>query len=228
MTAAVSGDLPKSGLFAFASARLLKQLGSIATLQHFDAGTEVFAQGDPGDAMYFIDHGRLEVSVISPDGRKLSLDILKDGDVLGEIALLDEGLRTATITAKTHSRLWRLSRRDLKAAIADDPELSMELLVLAGKRLRWLSRQIHEQAFLSLQERLAAKILHLTSESDDEGMNTLYMSQSELADFLAVTREAVSKTLTSWKQSGAVELGRGKLIILDRDALRMMAGVHFF
>ena len=228
MSAAISGELPKSGLFAFASARLLEQLGSIATLHHFSAGAEVFAQGDPGDAMYFIDEGRLEVSVISPDGRKLSLDILKDGDVVGEIALLDEGLRTATITARTHSRLWRLSRKDLKVAIAEDPELSMELLVLAGKRLRWLSRQIHEQAFLSLQERLAAKILHLTSESDDEDTDTLYMSQSELADFLAVTREAVSKALTGWRQNGAIELGRGKLTILDRDALRMIAGVHFF
>ncbi len=228
MAAAVSGDLPKSGLFAFASVQLLRQLGSIATLQHFKAGTEIFAQGDPGDAMYFIDEGHLEVSVMAADGRKLTLDILKDGDVVGEIALLDEGLRTATITARTPCRLWRLSRGDLKSAIANDPELALELLGLAGKRLRWLTRQIHEQAFLSLQERLAAKVLHLTSEGEDDDLDTLYMSQSELADFLAVTREAVSKTLTVWKQNGVIELGRGKLVVLDRDALRLMAGLHFF
>lgn len=228
MSAAVSGDLPKSGLFAFASVGLMRQLGTIATLQHFREGTEVFAQGDPGDAMYFIDRGQLEVSVLTPDGRKMSLDILKDGDVVGEIALLDEGVRTATITAKTESRLWRLSRGDLRAAIADDPELSLELLGLAGKRMRWLTRQIHEQAFLSLQERLAAKILHLTTTAEDGETDTLCMSQSEIADFLAVTREAVSKTLTGWKQSGVIKLGRGRVIILDRDALRLMAGLQFF
>lgn len=207
---------------------MLAGLGQIATLKTLDAGEELFAQGDRADAVYFIATGNLDVSVVAADGKKLSLDILQAGDVVGEIALFDDGARTATITARTSARLWRLPRSQLQAAVQKDPEIALDLLALAGKRMRWLTQQIHEQAFLSLEERLARKILHLTSYENGITSDTLAMPQGELAEFLAVTREAVSKTLTSWKQQGVIELGRGKLVILDRAAVRMRAGFGFF
>lgn len=227
MPSLLSG-VPKSGLFAQASPNLIEGLGRIVTAEVFQPDSKVFSQGDPGDAAYFIESGQLEVSVLSADGKKLSLDILQSGDVVGEIALFDDGPRTATITARKASRLLRLSRADLGKALGKDPGLAMEMLEIAGKRLRWLSQQIHEQAFLTLQERMARKILHLTRTGDGDPIEILDMAQGELAEFLAVTREAVSKTLTSWKQSGLIDLKRGKLIILDRPGLRLRAGLSFF
>ena len=221
-------DLPKAGVLAFASRRLLDFLGQIATLQALETGEELFAQGDSADAVFFIETGLLEVSVVAADGKKLSLDILQPGDVVGEIALFDDGPRTATITARETARLWRLPRVPLQNALRRDPEFALDLLALAGKRMRWLTQQIHEQAFLGLEERLARKILHLTSHENGETVDTLEMPQGELAEFLAVTREAVSKILAGWKQQGLIELGRGKLVILDRAEVRMRAGFGFF
>ena len=221
-------EAPKSGLLAHAPRQLIERLSEIAKAETFGAGAVVVEQGDPGEAAYFIENGLLEVSVRSSDGKNLALDLLQPGDVVGEIALFDDGPRTATITAKTDARLLRLSRHDLAASLANEPEMVLALLEVAGKRMRWLTQQIHEQAFLSLQERLARKILHLTRQEDGQTNDTLKMAQGELAEFLAVTREAVSKTLTGWKDSGLIDLKRGKLIILDRAELRMMAGFSFF
>ncbi|MDA8584741.1 Crp/Fnr family transcriptional regulator [Rhodobacteraceae bacterium] len=219
--------LPKSGLFAHASPRLVERLSDIASPRHLDAGAELFCHGDPADAVYFIEDGQLDVSILTSDGRKLSLDILQAGDVVGEIALFDDGARTATITAKTDVKLRRLSRRDMETMVMDTPELALDLLALAGSRMRWLTQQVQEQALLTLQERLARKILHLTT-TGAQTTDSLVMSQAELAEFLAVTREAVSKTLTVWKQSGVIELSRGRMEIRDRAAIRIMAGVSFF
>ena len=220
-----SAELPKSGFLAQASSELSTLLDSVATEVDLEEGEVLFEQGDEGDALYAIISGSLEFSILSREGRKLSLDVMRPGALFGEIALFDPGTRTATVTALEPSRVRGVKNGDVLSAIRSKPELAIDMIQLAGERMRWMSSQLNEQVFLSMPARLARKILYLTLDGS-ENLATLPLSQSELAEFVGATREAVSKTLSIWKRAGVIESTRGGLKVLDREALQVMADLH--
>lgn len=181
----------------------------------------LFEQGDEGDALFAVMEGALEISVLSMGGRKLTLDVLRAGAILGEIALFDPGERTATATALENCLLLRIRNSDILKEIEIDPRLAIAMYQLAGQRMRAMNRQLSDQVFLPLPVRLARKILYLLEVRG--GGKTLTMSQSELADFMGTTREAVAKTIAEWKRLDLVDPRRGALTVSDSDALEAIA-----
>jgi CRP/FNR family cyclic AMP-dependent transcriptional regulator len=186
-------------------------------------GEALFEQEEYGDRLYVLDAGLLEVSVYSAQGRKLSLNQLRPGSVFGEIAFYDPGPRTARIEALEPCNLRSIGQPVLTSQIADKPTLAMELLGLAGKRMRWMSQQMEDQVFLTPAARLAAKLLYLAGENTE-----INMAQAQLADYVGVTRELVSKTLSEWRREGTVTLSRGRIEIIDVDALTETKDSIFF
>lgn len=213
---------PNSGFLSVASDRLRDMLTALATSVSLDRGEVLFEQGDEGDALYALLEGALEASFLAMSGRKLVLSLMRPGEVFGEIALFDSGPRTATITAAEPSRVLRVRRKDLMEQIRKHPELAEDMIRLAGLRMRWMGAQLNEQVFLPMPVRLARKLLLLANQQDAPS-ERIALSQSELAEFVGATREAVSKTISTWKRSNVVEASRGGLQIHDFDALRQLA-----
>ncbi len=213
---------PDTGFLSEASERLKAMLSAQASEIVLQQGEILFEQGDEGDALYAILTGTLEVSFLAMSGRKLSLVLMRPGEVFGEIALFDNGPRTATVSAAKPSRVLRVRRTDVMAQIQDHPELAGDLIRLAGLRMRWMGAQLNEQVFLPMPVRLARKLLYLAQLQDDQA-GRIMLSQSELAEFVGATREAVSKTLSSWRRDDVVEVSRGGLAIHDFEALRELA-----
>ena len=220
-----SSELPNTGFLAHASKDLYRLLNSVATEIDLSEGEVLFEQGDVGDALYAIVSGSLEFSILSREGRKLSLDVMRPGALFGEIALFDPGDRTATVTALENSRVRGVKNADILAAIRETPELGIDMIQLAGERMRWMSLQLNEQVFLPMPARLARKILYLTVDGTGH-LALLTLSQTELAEFVGATREAVSKTLSLWKRAGVIDATRGGVRVLDRSALQDMADFH--
>jgi CRP-like cAMP-binding protein len=216
---------PRSGFLATASDDLARLLSDLATEVDVAEDAVLLEQGEEGDALYAIIDGALEFSILSPDGRKLSLDVMTSGALFGEIALFDPGPRTATATAIQPSRVWAVKNADVLAAVRESPELAIDLIRLAGQRMRWMNTQLNDQVFLPLSTRVARKVLHLVRD-DNSAQPHLPLSQAEVADFVGATREAVSKTLSNWRKSGVIEPGRGGLTILDRPALQTIADLN--
>ncbi len=215
-------SLPQTGFLSQASDELKRVLASLSTETRLDVGAVLFEQGDDGDALYAIVSGALEISVLSQDGRKLTLDVMRAGALFGEIALFDPGVRTATVSAMECSVLRRVRNADVLREIRAEPDLAADLIRLAGQRMRWMNRQLSEQVFLPVPTRLARKVLYLVPEVPGKPA-VLSLSQAELAEFVGATREAVSKTLATWKRLQVIGLSRGGLEIRDRDALRILA-----
>ena len=207
------------GFLAYATDALKELMASLAKQTRLKKGETLFEQGDVGETLYALESGRLEVSVLSSDGRKLSLNLLQEGALLGEIALFDPGPRTATVTALEPASVWGVRNTDVLAALQEHPDLLVDMIQLAGRRMRWMDAQLSEQVFLSMPARLARKVLHLTRD-DDSDEQILRMSQNDLAEFVGASREAVSKTLSGWKRDGVIELNRGSLVVRNRAALK--------
>ncbi len=215
-------SLPEIGFLSDVSVGLKKMLADQATEITLSAGETLFEQGDEGDALYAIIDGAVEFSVLAMDGRKLTLEMMRRGEMFGEITMFDPGARTATATAAEDSLLWRVRHADVLRQIRQQPELAVDMIHLAGQRMRWMGRQLNEQVFLPLPTRLARKIQHLAPEMAVTPCK-LDLSQAELAEFVGATREAVSKILSIWKRDGIIQGARGGLVIVDWEGLSRLA-----
>lgn len=189
----------------------------------FETNEVLFEENDPGDSLYIILEGRVEISLLWEDGRRLGLDVMRPGFLFGEIALFNPGPRTATARTLEPCKLAQLRHDDLMAEIKKRPDLAVEILLIMGQRMRWMNQQLHEYVFMPLPSRLARKLLYLLPEGGGDGQR-LRLSQTELADFAGATREAVSKTLSGWKKQGILATSRGSMEVLDRPSLRAIAG----
>ncbi len=216
-----------TGFLADASDDLKSLLVKLGSETRLAPGDQLMEQGATGESLYVVLSGALEVSVLSSDGRRLALNVMHPGDILGEIALFDPGPHTATVAAREASHLWRVKNSDIKKALQTSPGLGADLIRLAGLRMRWMGRQLNEQVFLPLPARLARKILHLT-DHDSAPQPKLALSQLELADFAGASREAVSKALSGWNSNELIALSRGAVTVLDKDALKKIAEMSFF
>lgn len=215
-------SLPDSSFLAQASPRLRQMLSAQASRVRLDRGAVLFNQGDTGDALYAVLDGAMEISILSLDGRKLSLDLMGPGAVFGEIALFDPGTRTATVTAMEPSVLLRVFSTDVMRELRLHPELAIDMVLLAGQRMRWMGNQLNEMAFLPVSTRVARKLLHLAPRHGAQA-GAVRLSQAELAEYVGATREAVSKTLAQWKRQGIVDVARGHVLIRDLPALQTLA-----
>lgn len=178
----------------------------------------LFMQSDPGDALYIVDEGRVEISVMSEGGKKLTLNEMRPGDVFGEIAVLDGGPRTATATTLAPCILRRIDRSEFRESLGKNGALGAALIEVLCARLRWVSQQVEDLAMLDIQGRLASKLLMLHEKfADDEGV--LHLSQSELADFVGGRRESTNKILQDWRTNGLIELSRRAIRVRDRERL---------
>lgn len=216
-------DPPQPGLAPVGATppQLLAALRGLASVIALESGRDLFQQGDRADALYVLDKGTLEISVISDDGRRLALNVLRSGTIFGETALFDGGLRSATVTALEDCRMLRIHRQALMSEVRSNPDFAVDMLRLCIRRFRWVNAQLQDQVFQPLSVRLARRVAFLL-EVIGEG-NALTMSQSDMADHVGATREAVTKTLADWKKAGFVEIGRGRITIVDMDALHERA-----
>ncbi len=187
------------------------------------SGEVLFSQGDPGDSFYVIEHGEIEISVLANDGRKLALDILRDGEVFGEIALFG-GERTATAAALADCVLRQIRRADVLATLRRKPDLALDFIEALCDRLRSLSRKLEERAFLPVPVRLANRLLYLDAKLGAAGRVTV--SQADLADFVGATREGVAKVLAVWRSRNWVAVSRGSIEILERAALERVGDAY--
>ena len=181
----------------------------------------IFAQGDEGDALYGVVSGRVRISTISPEGREVFLNIMEPGDTFGEIAVIDGLPRTAGAVALDPATLIFIRRNEFLSVVEREPAMAMHLLRLFCQRLRWTSDLVEESSFLFGPARLAKRLLVLAAlhgESGPDGME-LAISQSELAQFLNMSRQLVNQQLQAWRAKGWVSLSRARIVVKDAEAL---------
>ncbi len=207
-----------------AQADLIGALRPVATEITLPAGRFLFQQGDDADEIFALSSGRLEVSVLSENGQNIALNVIAPGQVFGEIALFDQGRRTATIAALETSRILRVGAARLNDELRRNSDLALALLRLAVGRARWVSEQLENLAFAPLNIRLARRLLYL-QRTIGNADGSLSVSQGALGDHVSASREAVSKTLSQWKREGIVDVGRGKLVIRDPERLRALTAL---
>jgi CRP-like cAMP-binding protein len=186
-----------------------------------DKGQMVFWQDDPGEAMFVLLEGSVKLIVCSRDGELIELHRHDAPAIFGELALLDGGPRSASAEAVERSTLLVVTRAELLRLLRSEDQVAEALLRTLGAIVRRTTRQISDLAFLSLQGRVAAKLLDLTEPGHDR---TRRITQVELATMVGGARQTVNQALRSLESRGYIRSSGRTFELLDRDQLRRLAG----
>jgi len=205
-----------------------KSLAERAQLSRFEADGVIFQHGDPGDGMAAVVRGRVKIRCHSIDGKELVLNIVKPGEVFGEIALLDGEPRTADAVAMESCELLILRRADFLPFLETHPHVAQTLIAVLCQRLRHTSSHLEDALFLEVPARLARALLHLA-----QGLGIpakagvcidLRLSQQQLGAIVGITRESVNKWLGEWQKAGWISVRQGYVTLLDTAALAGLSG----
>ena len=169
-----------------------------------ELGELLFEKGDPGDAVYVVIEGEIEIGVTTEGGRSVRFAALKAGDVLGELAALDGGPRSADARAARRSKLLKIPRETLMSTIAAEPGAALALLSALAARVRHADAVIESHALLDLP----AKVARFLLEESGQGGRVVGLTQTEMARRISISREKLNRKLHAWADAGLVELSR--------------------
>jgi CRP/FNR family cyclic AMP-dependent transcriptional regulator len=211
-------------LFGRLGPQLVEQLSSYAITRKVKAGTTLFAKGDPGSSLFAVCSGAVKITVPSAEGKDTVFNLIGEGGIFGEIALLDGRPRTADAVTMTDCELLVIERRNFVPLVHDHPEIALKLIEVLCERLRHTSEQVEDVTFLDLPARLAKVLLRLSDNAKPaQGGRKILITQREIGQMIGMSRESTNKQLRSWEERKWVRLERGGVIVLAPDALAGIA-----
>lgn len=214
-----SSLLQQIPLFAGVSAPVLADLEQASFRKHVEKGAYIFFRGDHAEHFYLLLAGEIALILSSPDGRELIINVMHPGDFFGELGLITGRPRSADAVARRAADLVVIAHQAFLSALDREPLMTRRLLDATASRLSRTSEFQNSLAFLDAQSRLARVLLELDSQNEERGYITI--SQEELAQRSGLIRQTVAKTLGQWRRNGWLLTGRGHIVLLNRDALRL-------
>ena len=185
-------------------------------------GVFVYHKGSPGDVLYIVESGRVRSFCVSDTGQEISLELFGPGDAFGELSAVDGRPRYSGVVALEPTILLTLRRAELMRYLDSIPRLAQNLLQLLAARARAVSQYAEDLAFLDVNGRLAARLLDLAECCGARGIGaevSLPFTQTELATWVAASRESVNKALATFRARGLVQIEDGCITLLDRRRL---------
>jgi CRP/FNR family transcriptional regulator len=211
------GLLRSVPLFAELDDGELERFSRVAVPRSYPEGTRVFHEGDHSDACYIVKSGTFRVTREHPDGRAITLATLGPGDIVGELAMLDGEVRSASVeTLGGKGELLALPAGDVRALLERHPEITVKFVAALTRRLRAANERISRQSFQTVPSRVAGVLSQMVAEEGEDGREvTIRMNQTDLAQLAGTSRESVSRFLADLERSGVVRAGRGQVTILE-------------
>ena len=198
---------------AFDPKNFLATIGEGRNVVAFPKKQTIFAQGDPADAVYYIQEGKVRLTVVSKVGKEATLGILNEGQFFGEGSLAGQALRMGSATAMTECELLRIDKKAMMLALHREHKFS-DLFVsyLLARNIRY-EEDLVDQLFNSSEKRLA-RLLLLLAHFGKEGVPELVIpkiSQETLADMIGTTRSRVSFFMNRFRKLGFLDYGESGL-----------------
>jgi len=181
----------------------------------FRKGEKIFSQGEPADSVYFIQIGRIKISVVSSAGKEAVLAMPGPHEFFGEGSLVNQSLRVSTAKTLEASTVFRIEKRAMIRSLYEQPDLSEKFMALLLTRNIDLEADLCDQLFNHSEKRLARVLLKLARlrEHDvapDAGVPLL--SHETLAEMVGTTRSRITHFMNKFRTMGLIEYN-GKLVI---------------
>jgi len=205
---------------------------AVAEYKDFRSDTPVFKKGEDGSFMAGVMSGRLRMSVHSKEGKEMLVTMVEKGELFGEMSVLDESPRAVDVISETDCTLMIIKRDDFIPILRESPDAMMGLLKLTCHRMRLYLQTMELVSLQSLPVRFARYLLRLArdygTERDGHIVISARLSQLDIAQQLACTRESINKQLSSFADKKLLALEGDDIVLLDvagiRQAIAMPGG----
>jgi len=204
-------------LFSHLDKRSMEVLARNSRFQHMKNGEILFLQSDPSEFAYIVRSGEISIVLSSPDGRDMMINNMRRGDIFGELGILTARPRSTSAIAHADTDILAIPGEVFLRIMDEQPPLARRILKITAERLQRSGEREGALAFLDAQARLARLLLEL--EKDEKAKGYVTISQDELAHRTGLIRQTVAKALGKWRRAGWLITGRGRILILNHDAL---------
>lgn len=205
--------LEKVDLFAGLDPAQLAGLARSAHLRVLPLGAIVVNEGDDGHSLFVVQSGSLKVYLMDENGREMTLSLLGPGDYFGELALLDEAPRSASVMALQRSELLQISRPSFLALLDDNPAWVRILLRNLVARIRALTENVRGLALEDVFGRIVRLLESLAVERDGQSVVERRLTQQEIANLVGASREMVNRILRDLVVGGYLVIEPQRIIL---------------
>ena len=200
-------------LFAMLSENQLAVLTSVVSRRSFPRGTMIMAAGDETDSLYLVISGRLKVMMSDDEGREVILSMLGPDEYFGEMGLIDDNTRSASVISVEPCELLVLAKRDFRKCLSENFEMALTVMRGLVKRLREADRKIGSLALMDVYGRVARLLLEMSEMIDGQHVVTKKVAKQDIAKMIGASREMVSRVMKDLQTGGYIDV-RGSLIYL--------------
>ena len=189
----------------------LAKVGRGRSITKYGKDHTVFSQGEPADAVFYIQKGKVKITVVSPQGKEAVTAILGSDDFFGEGCLAGQPRRMATVVAMTESAIMRIEKATIVRLIRDEPTFSGMFMDHVLARTIRVEEDLVDQLFNSSEKRLARLLLLLANFGKDEKPEPVIakISQETLAEMIGTTRARVSFFMNRFRKLGFIKYNGG-------------------
>jgi CRP/FNR family cyclic AMP-dependent transcriptional regulator len=193
----------------------LRMLSMVVTRKSAPRSTTIMAGGDPTDSLYIVLSGRLKVMMSDAEGKEVILSILGPGEFFGEMGLIDDEPRSATVVTIEPCELLSIAKRDFKKCLAESFEMSTAVMRSLVKRLRDADRKIGSLALLDVYGRVARLLIDMAENVGGEKIVTKRLPKQDIAKMIGASREMVSRVMKDLQTGGYIEMRGSTIVVRD-------------
>lgn len=185
----------------------------------------IFNEGEPVDSFYFVNEGKIKLYKYNKDGKEQILHILSDGDFFGELNLFTEGEYKFNAETIEKTKVCSLTKENFRNIILRNPEISIKMMESLGERLSVIENLAQNLSTNDIDARIAYLLINLMDKYSEtkEGVKiiNLPLSREDMANYIGVTRETISRKLKKFELEGIINIiGTKNIEILDEESLR--------
>jgi CRP/FNR family cyclic AMP-dependent transcriptional regulator len=202
-------------LFSVLPEHQLALLTGVVSRKSFPRSTVIINAGDITESLYVGISGRMKVMMSDDEGREVILAILGPGEYFGEMGLVDDSPRSATVVALEACELLSLAKRDFNSCLQDNFEMAMTVMRGLVKRLREADQKIGSLALMDVYGRVARLLLEMAETVDGQKVVTKKLAKQDIAKMIGASREMVSRVMKDLQAGGFIEVRGGSIFLRD-------------
>lgn len=199
----------------------LAEMDRQITMSTCEPGKIFYMPEDSGEILFLLKKGQVQIYRLAPNGKKLVVTTLGPGAIFGEMSLVGQGMHNTFAEAVDECLLCVMSRADVERLMREKPTVAYRFFETMGDRVSQLEERLENIAFKSIPARLADLLLRLVGEQGDNEIRGY--THQDFSEMLGTYRETITQTLNDFKAKGMIEIGRKRVVLLDRSRLQMLA-----
>jgi len=202
------------------------KIGEIAAKRLYKKNEFLFREGEPANTIYLIKYGKVRLFKTSENGKEITLDILKEEDILGENTFLEDQVHGMNAQVLENTFVCSCNKEDFEYLLAN-PKFALKIIQVLGTMLNSYTEQVASLAFKDVKARVAGILLRLTREHGKDSPTgkiiDILLTHQDLGSLVSASRVMVTNVLNDLKEKGIIAVNEHKIVVLDETQLAKMS-----